>query len=83
MGRLKSLDGKGFADKVGLSTDVYGEGKDERSLTKRRSSQEGSAFFFLCGRMAAISGAGESPRERLSGGTDHPDSDEHNTRGAG
>ena len=39
--------------------------------------------FFSCGRMAAISGAGESPRERLSVGTDHPDSDEHNTRGVG
>jgi len=40
-------------------------------------------FFFLGGRVVAISGAGESPRERLSVGTDHPDSDEHNTRGVG
>ena len=32
------------------------------------------------GRVAAMSGAGKSPRERLSVGTDHPDSDEHNTR---
>ncbi len=43
---------------------------------------EGSAHF-LGGRVAAISGAEESPRERLSVGTDHPDSGEHNTRGAG
>jgi hypothetical protein len=49
---------------------------------KRRSSLEASALF-LCGRVTAISGAGESPRERLSVCTDHPDSDEHNTMGAG
>jgi len=49
---------------------------------ERRSSQEGSALF-ICGRVAVISGAGESPRERLSVWTDHPDSDEHNTMGAG
>jgi len=30
--------------------------------------------------VAAISGVGESPRERLSVGTDHPDSDEHTTK---
>ena len=40
-------------------------------------------IFFVCGRVAVISGAGESPRERLSVWTDHPDSDEHNTMGAG
>ena len=39
--------------------------------------------FFFGGRVAAISGAGESPRERLSVGTDSPDSDEQNTRGVG
>jgi hypothetical protein len=43
---------------------------------------EAPPFFChsFCGRLAVISGAGESPRERLSVGTDHPDSDEHNTR---
>ena len=51
-------------------------------LKKRRSSQEGSALF-LGGRVVAISGAEESPRKRLSVSTDHPDSDEHNTRGVG
>jgi len=48
---------------------------------KRRSSQEGPAFFG--GRVVAISGAGEGPRKRLSVGPDHPDSGEHNTRGVG
>jgi hypothetical protein len=33
--------------------------------------------------MAAIPGAGESPREPVSEGADHPDSDQHNTKGAG
>lgn len=79
--RVYSLDAGGIADKVEITTYVYG-GREGRTIAmERRSSREVSAFF--CGRVAAMSGAGESPRERLSGGTGHPDSDEHNTRGAG
>ena len=48
-------------------------------MNTRRSSQEGSAFF-LGGQVVADPGAGESPHERLSVGTDHPHSDEHKTR---
>ena len=76
------LDGGENADEVGFSTYVYGEGKDER-LVKSGGLPMKAPFFFLGGRVVAISGAGESPRERLSVGTDHPDSDEHNTRGVG
>ena len=42
-----------------------------------------SFSWLFGGRVVAISSAGESPRERLSVGTDSPDSDEHNTRGVG
>jgi len=76
------LDCKENADEVGVSTCVFVERKETNSEGERRSSREGSTLF-IGGRVAAISGAGESPRERLSVGTDHPDSDEHNTIGVG
>jgi len=76
-----SLDGRPEADKVGLPRSII-RGREGRSNEKAEVFP-GRLRTFFGGRMAAISGAGESPRERLSVGTDHPDSDEHNTRGAG